>query len=289
MGQNVGVIGLGNMGRGIAKNIAKGGHTLYVWDVVKDTRAKFSDIATIADPAQMAVFADFIIFVVPGSKEIESMLDDILHAAKPGLILWDFTTSDPTFTKRLALKANDAEVAYMDAGMTGGGAKGADEGTMTLMIGGPEDVFERSQPVLKSCARELIYLGPSGAGHTMKVVHNLITHTNFLACSEAGRLAEAAGIELKDMIKVFNAGNARSFISERRFPDHILSETWDGRSRVFNLHKDVGMAVALSKDLGSPMRIGHQTLAWLQSAVDAGMEEDDFTRLYPALDNLFDK
>ena len=91
------------------------------------------------------------------------------------------------------------------------------------------------------------------------------------------------------MIKVFNAGNARSFISERRFPDHILSETWDGRSRIFNLRKDVGMAVALSEELGSPMRIGHQTLAWIQAAMDAGMEDEDFTLMYPALGQLAEK
>ena len=154
------------------------------------------------------------------------------------------------------------------------------------MIGGDAEVLERSRAVLESCAGELIHLGPSGAGHTMKVVHNLITHTNFLACCEAGRLAQAAGIELADMIKVFNAGNARSFISERRFPDHILTETFDGRSRIYNLRKDVGMAVALSIELGSPMRIGHQTLAWIQAAIDAGMQDEDFTRLYPALDKL---
>lgn len=289
MGQIVGVIGLGNMGRGIAKNLARGGHSLLVWDLTEQAREPFAEIARIVEPADMAAEADIIIFVVPGSVQIESMLGEMLQAAKSGLILWDFTTSDPTYTKRLASQADEAGVAYMDAGMTGGGAKGADEGTMTLMIGGSEEVFTRSQPVLKSCARELIYLGASGAGHTMKVVHNLITHTNFLACSEAGRLAEAAGIELADMIKVFNAGNARSFISERRFPDHILSNTWDGRSRIFNLHKDVGMAVALSKELGSPMRLGHQTMAWIQAAVDAGMQEEDFTRMYPALSDLVEK
>lgn len=284
----VGVIGLGNMGRGVARNIALGGHKLLVWDAIEEARAQFSDTARIATPAEMSTVADFIIFVVPGSVQIDGMLKEILHNAKPGLTLWDFTTSDPSYTKRLANKSNDANVAYMDAGMTGGGAKGADEGTMTLMIGGEEEVYKRSLPVLNACAGELIYLGPSGTGHTMKVVHNLITHTNFLACSEAGRLAEAAGIDLADMIKVFNAGNARSFISERRFPDHILSDTWDGRSRIYNLHKDVGMAVALSNELGSPMRIGHQTLAWLQAAVDADMEQDDFTRLYPSLNLLTD-
>ena len=287
MGQVVGVIGLGNMGHGIANNIANAGHTLLVWDEIEDTRTLLSHAARIAKPAEIAAAADVILFVVPGSIQIDSMLDNILLSAKPGLILWDLTTSDPTYTKRLALKANDAGVAYMDAGMTGG-AKGADEGSLTLMIGGPEDDLNRSRSVLNSFARELIYLGPSGAGHTMKLVHNLITHTNFLACSEGGRLAEAAGIDLADMIKVLNAGNARSFISERRFPDHILSGTWDGRSRIYNLHKDVGMAVALSNELGSPMRIGHQTLAWTQAAVDAGLEDEDFTRLYPALNELGD-
>ncbi|WP_413719354.1 NAD(P)-dependent oxidoreductase [Silicimonas sp. MF1-12-2] len=289
MTKTVGVIGLGNMGRGIARNIAKAGHELMVWDVSEAARNAFAETARIATPEEMGAEADIVIFVVPGSKEIDTILDGILENARPELILWDFTTSDPVYTKRLAARAAKVGIPYMDAGMTGGGAKGADEGTMTLMIGGEPDVLERSRPVLESCAGTLIHLGPSGAGHTMKVVHNLITHTNFLACSEAGRLAEAAGIDLADMIKVFNAGNARSFISERRFPDHILSETWDGRSRIFNLRKDVGMAVALSKELGSPMRIGHQTLAWLQAAVDAGMEEEDFTRLYPMLDKLAEK
>lgn len=284
MGQTVGVIGLGNMGRGIAENIARDGHKLLVWDAVETTRAGF---ANISKPADMAAQADMIIFVVPSSTQIENILGEILSAATPGLVLWDFTTSEPTYTKRLALQAKEAGVSYMDAGMSGG-AKGADAGILTLMIGGPKAVFERSKPVLTSCAKELIYLGPSGAGHTMKLVHNLITHTNFLACAEGGKLAEAAGIDLADMIQVLNAGNARSFISEHRFPDHILSETWDARSQVANLYKDVGMAVALSKEVGSPMRIGQETLSWLQSAMDTGLEDEDFSRLYPALEGLKD-
>lgn len=289
MTKTVGVVGLGNMGSGIARNIAKAGHSLMAWDVAESARAAFSATARIATPPEIAAEADVVIFVVPGSGQIDEFLDAVLAKGGPNLIIWDFTTSDPVYTKRLAARAADAGIPYMDAGMTGGGAKGADEGTMTLMIGGDIDVLDRSRPVLEACAGELIHLGPSGAGHTMKLVHNLITHTNFLACSEAGHLAEAAGIDLSDMIRVFNSGNARSFISERRFPDHILSETWDGRSRIHNLHKDVGMAVALSQELGSPMRIGKQTLSWIQAAMDAGMEDEDFTRIYPVLEKLADK
>ncbi len=174
----------------------------------------------------------------------------------------------------------------MDAGMTGGGAQGADNGTMTLMIGGDPKVYKRTAPILSPVAKKLIYMGKSGTGHTMKVVHNLITHTNFFALCEAAHLGRRAGIKLEDLIEVFNHGNARSFISEKRFPDHILSQTWDGRSRVFNLNKDVGMAIKLADKIGATVNIGRDTYKYLQEAIRQGRSEDDFTTLYPDLENL---
>ena len=281
--EKIGVIGLGNMGRGIAKNLAGAGHDLFVWDIDEAARVPFLRKARVAEPQDMAAQCVMVIFVVPGSPEIDAVMkgrDSLLKAPREGLVLYDFTTSDPVYTKKLARRAARHGVTYMDAGMTGGGAKGADEGTMTLMIGGDEKTFRRTAKLLAPVARKLIHLGPSGAGHTMKLVHNMITHTNFLALCEAAHLARRAGIALEDLIEVFNAGNARSFISERRFPDHILSETWDGRSRVYNLDKDVGMAVALADKLGATVNIGRDTLAYLKRAVDQGRSEDDFTLLY---------
>jgi 3-hydroxyisobutyrate dehydrogenase len=287
--RKIGVIGLGNMGRGIAKNLIKAGNDVFVWDIAEAVRKPFARTATVAEPQEMAARCAMAIFVVPGSPEIDAMLSgrkSMLKAPRKGLVLYDFTTSDPVYTKKLARRAAKKGVAYMDAGMTGGGAKGADEGTMTLMIGGEEAVFKRTRAWLAPVASNLIHLGPSGAGHTMKVVHNMITHTNFLALCEAAHLARRAGIGLADLIAVFNAGNARSFISERRFPDHILSETWDGRSRVYNLNKDVGMAVALADKLGATVNIGRDTLAYLQAAVAQGRSEDDFTLLYRDFEEL---
>ncbi len=114
----VGVIGLGNMGRGIAKNIASAGHGLMVWDVAEPARERFSDTARIAAPPEMAAEADVVIFVVPGSEQIDEILNAMLEQARPNLIMWDFTTSDPVYTKRLAARATDFGVPYMDAGMT---------------------------------------------------------------------------------------------------------------------------------------------------------------------------
>ncbi len=285
----VGVIGLGAMGRGIARNLIKAGNEVSVWDIAEAACAPFSRTATLAEPREMAARCAMVIFVVPGSPEIDAMMkgrDSLLGAPRKGLVLYDFTTSDPVYTKKLARRAARRGIAYMDAGMTGGGAKGADQGALTLMIGGDEKVYRRTARLLAPVANKLFYLGPSGAGHTMKLVHNMTTHANFMALCEAAHLARRAGIALEDMIAVFNQGNARSFISERRFPDHILPETWDARSRVWNLNKDVGMAIALADKLGATVNIGRDTLAYLEQAVAQGRSEDDFTLLYRDFEKL---
>lgn len=286
--RKIGVIGLGNMGGGIAKNLIKAGKDVFVWDIAKAARKPYAQTATIAEPDEMSQKCAIIIFVVPGSPEIDALLkgkNSMLAKPKRGLVLYDFTTSDPVYTQKLAQRAAKKGVTYMDAGMTGG-AQGAEKGTMTLMIGGDAEVFKRTAPILALVAQKLIYLGKSGTGHTMKVVHNMITHTNFFALCEAAHLGRRAGIDLADLIEVFNNGNARSFISERRFPDHILSETWDGCSRVFNLYKDVGMAIALADKIGATVNIGRDTYVYLQEAIAQGRAEDDFTRLYVDLEKL---
>ncbi|MEN8809091.1 MAG: NAD(P)-dependent oxidoreductase [Desulfobacterales bacterium] len=286
--RKIGVIGLGNMGRGITNNLVKACNDVFVWDVSEEARKPYAKTATIATPSDMARKCSLIIFVVPGSPEIDAMLkgkNSMLAKPRRGLVLYDFTTSDPVYTQKLARRAAKKGVVYMDAGMTGG-AQGAAKGTMTLMIGGDAKVFKRTAEILDPVAKKLIYLGESGTGHTMKVVHNLITHTNFFALCEAAHLGRRAGIDLADLIEVFNNGNARSFISERRFPDHIISETWDGRSRVYNLDKDVGMAITLADKVGATLNIGRDTYAYLQEAMAQGRSEDDFTRLYPDLEKL---
>jgi 3-hydroxyisobutyrate dehydrogenase len=287
--KKVGVIGLGNMGRGIAGNLIKAGHQVHVWDTAEAARKPFAARATVSEPAEMARRCSLIFFVVPGSPDIDLMTKgkgSMLAAARRGLVLYDMTTSDPAYSKKLARRAKNKGVNYMDAGMTGGGAKGADMGTMTLMIGGEAAIFRRTRGVLGDIAGALFHVGPSGAGHTMKLVNNMVTHTNFMTACEAAHLAGRAGIELADLIEVINMGNARSYITERRFPDHILSETWDARSRVYNLHKDVGMAVDMADRLKAEVTLGRQTHAYLAEAIGRGMADADFALIYPEFEKI---
>ncbi|MCB5177423.1 NAD(P)-dependent oxidoreductase [Microvirga lenta] len=288
--RNVGVIGLGRMGTGIAKRLDEAGRLGGAWDVSETARGRagLSDDVAIAPPAQIAQRCTFILFVLPGSAEIEECLsgsEGILAVDGPGQVLVDLTTSRPGETKKLAGLVAGRGRAYLDAGMTGG-AQAADAGRLTLMVGGPDEPLAHVRPVLDRIATRIFHLGPTGAGHTMKLVHNMICHTIFLATSEGCRVAEAAGIELADAVAVINAGNARSFISEARFPNHILSGTFDGRSAVTNLAKDLAMAVELEREVGLPAAYGPLTARLLARALEHGMGDQDFTTLYRALDSL---
>jgi 3-hydroxyisobutyrate dehydrogenase len=286
MPRDTAVIGLGNMGRGVARNLDRAGRLAAAWDVSEAARANAQLSADVAlvPPSQFGRLG-FILFVVPGSAQIEEMMPGILARPHEGETLIDLTTSDPANTKANAAKVRASGREYVDCGMSGG-ALGADSGKMALMVGGATDAVASCKPVFDVIAGAVTHVGPSGAGHTIKLLHNMVCHTNFLVVTEAGRLAERAGIPLETAIKVFNAGNARSYISEQRFPNHILSGKFDGRSTVSNLAKDLAMANAFANQIGEANAYTALTAEILAKAIEKGMAGEDFTRLYEQYDEL---
>jgi 3-hydroxyisobutyrate dehydrogenase len=290
--RSVGVIGLGQMGRGIATNLDRAGLLRAVFDTDPEACGRAGLAAGVAwlPPSEMGKACDTVLFVLPASPQIESCLsgpDGLLKPRDEWQVLVDLTTSYPADTLRLARMAEQAGRAYLDCGMTGGAA-GADAGTLTLMAGGDGEVFERARPVLEIIASRIFHVGASGAGHALKLVHNMVLHSVFLATCEGCRVAERAGINLEKAVEVFNAGNARSFITEIRFPRHILSGTFDGRSTVSNLAKDLGMAARFAREISAPARYGPLTSALLDKAIENGMGREDFTRLYQRIDELLE-
>jgi 3-hydroxyisobutyrate dehydrogenase len=272
------------MGRGIALNLARSLRSLAVWDVAPAARNRFAEMkgVTMATPGEMARDCAVIFLAVPGFAEIAQCLNGkvgVLANARRGLVLYDLTSSDPARTRKLAKRAAAKGIAYLDAGMSGG-ASGADAGTLTLMIGGDRGAYSRTRRYLQPIATNTFFLGASGAGHTLKLAHNMVCHAIFLATCEGGRMAERAGIRLADAIEVFNVSNARSYASQVRFPRHILSRKWDARSRIYNLRKDVKMAVAMGKRLGIRPAIGAAALGYLERAAAMGMLDEDFSLLY---------
>ena len=288
--RNVAVIGLGQMGGGIARNLDKAGLLGAAWDVDETLRAPFANrpgVAVVPPPEMPETSCTRFVFVVPSTKEIDQCLHEqgMLERIAADSIILDFTTSDPTESGKLAAQAEARSIAYLDCGMTGG-AMGADAGDLKLMIGGDGEAISRCQDLFEPITVQTFHMGPQGAGHMTKLIHNMVLHTMFMANVEGVRAAQRAGINPTKLIEVFNAGNARSYTSEVRFPKSILSDTWDARSRVANLEKDVRMAVKVSHDLGAPTPFADVTVDFLARALNAGMKDTDYSRLFQVFDEL---
>ena len=280
----VGVIGLGRMGGPVAQRFMQSGFPLMVWDIVPARREPFENRGgvCVAPPGEMARKCGILFFVVPSSVKIAECLkgkDGVLQNARKGLLICDLTTSDPVESRKLARRAAKAGIDYLDAGMSGGPA-GILAGKLTLMIGGDARVLRKTRPFLTPFVENVFHLGPLGSGHAMKLIHNMVLHTIFLATCEGARMTERMGMKVSDMIDVFNVSTAFSYASRHRFPNNILNGSWNGQARIYNPWKDVGIAVRLAKESGADVGFGERTLAFLEKAVSRGMIEDDYTLLY---------
>ena len=287
---SVGVIGLGRMGNPVAQRFIGAKMPLMVWDVSEAARRPFEKTkgVTIAPPGEIAKSCAVVFFVVPSSDEIAACFkgkDGLLKNARKGIVVYDLTTSDPAKTKRLAKRAERGGVGYLDAGMSGGPASIL-EGKLTLMIGGDERLLKRTRKYLKPFVENTFHLGAQGSGHTMKLIHNMVLHTMFLATCEGARLVERLGMRVEDMIDIFNASTAYSYASRHRFPNNILSGTWNGQARIYNLQKDVGIAVGIGKKRGADVQLAEGTLSFLKKAVARGMIEEDLSLLYRDFDQI---
>ena len=285
----VSVVGIGQMGLGIAKNIQNAGYLNSIFEINEGVLSKFnkSENLIINDAKKGLKSSNVLIFVVPSTTQIRDFLfgSNWIDNINENTIIVDLTTSNPDATKKLSNELSVRKINYIDCGMTGG-AQGAENATLTLMMGGDKGIIDSVTPVLDTFTNRLIHVGNIGSGHALKLIHNMVTHTIFLATVEGVIGAKKLGIDPKTVIDVFNSGNARSYISQSRFPNHILSEKWDARSRVSNLHKDLSMVTDLLNDnqIGCPY--GELTTSILQNAISCGLADIDFSLLYNEYEKL---
>jgi 3-hydroxyisobutyrate dehydrogenase len=222
-----------------------------------------------------------MLFAVPTTAEVRAALAGVELA--PRRVVVDLTTSDPEEGAALAAELAARGVGYLDAAMTGG-AQGAAAGTLSLMIGGEAEVLARVKPVLEAFAARLFHLGPAGRGQAMKLVHNAILHVTYLATCEGLRMAERAGIDARAAVEVLNAGNARSFVSEVRFPRDVFKDEPSAQSAVGTLAKDLALAARMAERMGAPAPYAGMTAELLAAACRAGDPGRDFGLLFREFD-----
>lgn len=264
----VGYIGLGSMGGALARRllVSRG---LRVFDLKQELVAQFKGAgATPAtSAAELARNCDVIILCLPRSANVRAAIfgkDGLAEGLAPGKIVVDQTSGDPSETRRIAAELADRGVHMIDAPVSGG-PKGAEAGTIAIMVGGGESVYAAVTPILEQISPNHTYCGPVGAGQVIKLINNTVSTCNRIALLEGVAVGLKNGISMDTMVTVLNAGGARSRTSENLLP--LLARGAPVTKFALALMlKDVNLAAQLAMESGAPLQFGQLARGVLQSA-----------------------
>ncbi len=274
----IGIIGCGNMGGGMATHLAATGHAVCCHDASRESLERLSQagLSVEGDVGRLAERSDLVLLSLPNAAAVEAVMEAIHDRMPPRSIVVDTSTSDPVVTTRLAKHAETYD--FLDAPVSGG-PTAARSGTMTMLVGGDADALERARPVLDVLASKIVHVGGPGAGHAAKIANNMLCAANLVLVAEAVRLGEAAGIAAGDLLEGVNAGSGRSGVSEVNFPKWVLNETFNSGFTMGLMRKDVRLAQSLAERLEVPLQ-AFEAVAAIWSASAETLDDDaDFNAI----------
>ena len=275
----VGFIGLGLMGRGMAGNILRKGNDLLV--MTHRNRAPVDELVAagareVKSAREMAAAADVICICVTGSPEVEAVVrgeNGILAGAKEGLLVIDSSTADPVSTVALAQEMHASGVSLVDAPLSRT-PKEAEAGTLDCMVGASEEDFAKAKPVIVCFAAKIVHVGPSGAGHTMKLINNFVSISYAAIYSEALSLGARVGISPKQFHAVIGGGRMSCGFYDT-FMKYVVERDRDAHKFTLqNAHKDLRYLVGLANQTGAVTFAGSAVKNYLASAEAMGKGGD---------------
>ena len=218
----IGFIGLGIMGKPMSKNLLKAGHELIVCDVNRGAvdEVVAAGAKSAVTPRDIAEQVELIITMLPNSPEVKQVVlgpGGILEGARAGLIVADMSSIAPLASREVAAKLAEKGVEMLDAPVSGGQPKAID-GTLSVMVGGNQEVFDRCLPVFKAMAASVVRVGDIGAGNVAKLANQVVVALNIAAVSEALVLAAKAGVEPELVFQAIRGGLAGSTVMEAKAP-----------------------------------------------------------------------
>ena len=252
----VAFLGLGDIGALMASHLARDPFDLVVWN---RTASKAQDFARdhnvpVADtPAQAVKDAQVVITCLPSSVEVEAVLhgeNGMLESLRKGAVLIDCTSGDPPTSRSIAAELGGRGVEFIDAPVSGG-TTAAKAGTLTVMWGGDQSVFERGRSVIEAFGKKIVHAGPVGSGDALKAVNNALLAVHILSAAEGLAVLVKAGVDPKTALEVINASSGRSNSSENLIPQRVLTRVFPRTFRLALLEKDIGIAAVMAEDLGA--------------------------------------
>ena len=270
----VGYIGLGLMGKPMARNLLRAGFPLTVWN---RTVARTEDLAAegarvAASPRDLASRVDVVCSCVTGPRDVEAVYlgpDGVIEGTRPGTILIDMSTIDPETHRRIAAAAAERGASYLDAPVSGGTA-GAQNATLAIMVGGDAAAFERALPVLRAMGQHVYHVGPTGSGATVKLVNNMLTAINTVAAMEGMVLGVKAGVDpsLLHEILMNSSGRSGALASLK---ESVLRGDFEPGFTVDNMEKDVTLASQLARQHHVPVLAVAVAAHYLRTAQALGL------------------
>jgi len=254
--KRVGFIGLGVMGKPMAINLLRAGYPLTVWN---RTRSRMDELIAMgaygaSSPKEVAERSDVVITMVTDSPDVEEVIlgsNGVIYGARPGLIVIDMSTISPKVTRRIAEELSKKGVKMLDAPVSGG-EKGAREATLSVMVGGPREVFEECLPIFEVLGKKITYMGPTGMGQMAKLCNQVICALNIQAVCEGLMLGAKAGLDLRKLLEAVSAGAACSWMLTNLGPKMIERDFKPG-FKIRHQQKDLRLALELAAELNLPL------------------------------------
>ena len=289
----VAFIGLGNMGGGMAANLAKAGHEVAAFDLSQPAldRARANG-CTIADSAEAAVAkAEVVVTMLPAGKHVADVYrTNILKNASKDAILIDCSTIDVATAKSVEAEASAAGFMMVDAPVSGGIAA-ADGGTLTFMVGGSGEGFERARPFLEQMGKAVIHAGGAGAGQAAKICNNMLLGATMAATCEAFVLAQKLGLDPQTFFDISSKASGQSWSMTSYCPvpgvgpDTPADRNYDGGFAAALMLKDLKLAMEAAKEAGAYTPMGGEAEELYQRFVERGGGSKDFSALIKMIDD----
>lgn len=239
----------------MAEHLAEAGYSLTVYDIdrarLRHLQAARPGVAVADSPRNVAAASDVVITMLPSGREVRDCVlgaDGLLEGFTRGSLLLDTSSSEPWYTKEIAAALSRIGVAMVDAPVSGA-ETGAIAAELVFMVGGDPDAVKRVSPLLQVLGRRMFHLGPTGCGHVMKSINNLITAITFMATAEGLIIGTGYGLDPAVMNAVLNESTGMSWITQMHIEQRILSRRFDDPFKLDLMVKDVGIALRIAEDL----------------------------------------
>ena len=289
MAGKVGFIGLGIMGKPMARNLMEAGYGLVVynrsWAAVEELAGKGAE--TAGSPKEVAEACNTVITMLPDSPQVEEVVtgeNGVLEGVTEGTLLVDMSTISPVVTEKLAQKAREMGASMLDAPVSGG-ETGAEAGTLSIMVGGSQEDFERAKPLFDVMGETIVRVGESGTGQVVKACNQIVVALTIEAVSEALVLGSKAGASPAKVIQVLSGGLAGNKVMEAK-SENFLKHEFNPGFRLELHRKDLGIALAAGREYGVPLPVTAIVDQVLEALVAKGSGGEDHSAMLMFIEEL---